>query len=100
MRHKTAKVLLVVAAVLLLVGAGTIVMAQISAQFDLGWHVVGSGGGASSSAGYQVRGTIGQGLAAPPVSSSASFSVSSGYWAPGTESAPDIRIYIPIVVKG
>ena len=41
MRHRTVKILLAVAAVLLLVGAGTIVMAQISAQFDLGWHVLG-----------------------------------------------------------
>ncbi len=99
MRHKTVKALLAVATVLLLVGTGAIVMAQISAQFNLGWHVLGSGGGASSSAGYQVRGTIGQGLASPPVSSSASFSVSSGYWS-GTGSAPEFHIYMPIVVKG
>ena len=98
MRHRTVKILLAVAAVLLLVGAGTIVMAQISAQFDLGWHVLGSGGGVSSSASYQVRGTIGQGLASSPVSNSASFSVSSGYWS-GTGSAPEFHIYLPLVVR-
>ena len=96
MRHKTVKVLLAIAAVLLLVGAGTIVMAQTSAQFDLDWHVLGSGGGASSSVGYQVRGTIGQGLTSPPVLNSASFSVNSGYWAAG----PKFHIYMPIVLKG
>ncbi len=100
MRHRSVKRLLTVAAVLLLVGTGMIVMAQTSAQFDLGWNVLGSGGGASSSASYQMRGTIGQGLASPPVLSSANFSVSSGYWAPGTETAPEFHIYLPIVVKG
>lgn len=65
---------------LLVVAVGTTVLAQSSASFDLEWHVIGSGGGESSSASYHVNGTIGQSIAGPPTTGSASFVVSSGYW--------------------
>ena len=69
------------------------VLAQTSAGFNLEWHVVGSGGGESSSAGYVVNGTLGQGVASPPLAGSAAFSVGSGYWVVDSKTA----VYLPIV---
>jgi hypothetical protein len=41
-----------------------------------------------------VQGTIGQGVASPPLASSANFVVSSGYWFNPTQT-----IYLPLVVR-
>ncbi|HEX9926697.1 MAG TPA: hypothetical protein VGD99_28885 [Anaerolineae bacterium] len=80
---------------------GTTVLAQTSAGFNLEWHVIGSGGGESSSAGYQVKGTIGQSIASQPASGSANFTVSSGYWFGDTGPAgtTGTGIYLPIIFK-
>ncbi|MFQ5400679.1 MAG: hypothetical protein ACE5E7_13920 [Anaerolineae bacterium] len=59
MRRKRVLLFLGIAALLILAVAGAAVLAQTSASFNLEWHVMGNGGGASSSAGYQVNGTIG-----------------------------------------
>jgi hypothetical protein len=83
------------AAMLLLLAAGAAVLAQTSARFDLEWHVVAGSGGESSSASYQVNGTIGQSLTGPPTSSGASFAVSSGYWFPEAGRS----LYLPAVFK-
>lgn len=83
-------------ALALLIVAGSAILAQSSASFDLSWHVIGGGGGESSSASYRVRGTMGQSLASPPNSSSASYGVGSGFWVlePGAS-----RIYLPIMLN-
>lgn len=65
---------------LLLLLVGTAVWAQTSGSFNLEWHVIGNGGQASSSASYQVNGTIGQSMASQPEADGRGFAVSSGYW--------------------
>jgi hypothetical protein len=74
------RIIVLAVTMLLLLACGAVVLAQTSAGFNLEWHVIGSGGGQSSSASYQVQGTIGQGAASPPTAGSAGFVVSSGYW--------------------
>jgi hypothetical protein len=95
MKHNHPAIFLTLAALLLLLITGAAVLAQSSASFDLSWHVIGSGGGESSSAGYHVNGTIGQSAASQPISGSASFRVSSGYWAVNTGTT----VYLPAVLK-
>jgi cell division septation protein DedD len=59
-----------------LLGAGAWAMSL--AGFDLGWHVIASGGGHSSSAEYALDGSIGQ----PAVGrlSSADYRLGTGFW--------------------
>jgi hypothetical protein len=94
-KHNHPNKFLIGIALILLLAAGTAVLAQTSTQFDLRWHVIGSGGGESGSARYRVNGTIGQSVASPPTSGSGGFTVSSGYWfADGSAT-----LYLPIVRK-
>lgn len=71
------------------------VLAQTSAGFNLEWHVIGSGGGESSSASYVVNGTMGQGVASPPLGDGTAFSVGSGYWVVDSRTA----VYLPVAFK-
>ncbi|MGC9523597.1 MAG: hypothetical protein ACP5HG_17190 [Anaerolineae bacterium] len=91
-----AAALAVLSVALLLAVGITLVRAQTSAGFHLTWHAVANAGGASSSASYRVNGTIGQAIAGPPVSTSASFIVTGGYWAATTQN----MICLPAVLKG
>ncbi len=77
----------------MVVVATTVLLAQTSPSFDLSWHVVGSGGGISSSASYSVNGTAGQSAASPALSGNNSFTVSSGYWYSGSS------LYLPLMQK-
>lgn len=95
MKHKNHVPFLAFVVALLLLTVGVIVLAQTSADFDLSWHVVGSGGRQSSSADYRIEGTIGQSLASPPQSDRANFSVSSGYWIVEENRV----VYLPMVIK-
>lgn len=91
----TKKVLvLVVLALAVALGAGGPARAQTSTNYNLEWHVIGGGGARVSSAHYAVNATIGQAAASPPVSVSASYVVSGGYWLPG-----GYRVYLPLVVR-
>jgi len=96
MRHDRLTARVALAAVMLLVVGGAVAVAQTSARFNLEWHVVGSGGGESSSASYHVNGTIGQSIASQPAAESASFVVSSGYWFVDTGTT----IYLPTILRG
>ncbi|MCB0033646.1 MAG: hypothetical protein KDE51_06500 [Anaerolineales bacterium] len=80
MKRQQLKMTLSLLGLLFLLTLGAAVVAQTSAGFNLEWHVLGGGGGVSSSADYQVNGTIGQSLTSPPVSDSATYAISSGYW--------------------
>jgi hypothetical protein len=83
-----------ITAVLLILCLGIVtVWAQTSGSYDLSWHVVGSGGGLSSSASYSVNGTGGQSAASPALATSSNFVVSSGYWYSHT------TIYLPFIQK-
>ena len=95
MGHNRLTARVALAAVILLVVGGAVAVAQTSGRFNLEWHVVGSGGGASSSTSYHVNGTIGQGIARPPVAGSASFVVSSGYWFVDVGTT----IYLPTILR-
>jgi hypothetical protein len=95
MRHDRRKVGAALAGLLLLLVGGAVTLAQTSAGFNLEWHVIGSGGGASSSASYHVNGTIGQSIASQPASASANFVVGSGYWFVDTGTT----IYLPTVLR-
>ena len=80
---------------LLLLGVGTAVVAQSSANFDLSWNVIGSGGGEASSARYEVSGTVGQSGVGQTAVTSANFALNSGYWTAGAAT----QIYLPLVIK-
>ncbi|MBK8986211.1 MAG: hypothetical protein IPM39_09040 [Chloroflexi bacterium] len=90
--------IIVMAVTLLLLAFGAAALAQTSAGFNLEWHVIGGGGGQSSSAGYRVQGTIGQSAASPPTAGSAGYVVSSGYWSGSTGSA-GTTVYLPAILK-
>ena len=85
---------LAAALVVLLLAAGATALAQTSASFDLTWNVMANGGGKSTSAGYVVQGTAGQGLASPPDSTSAGYRVQSGFWPSG-----DGMTYLPSLTR-
>jgi hypothetical protein len=71
---------LLVAAALWSAGYHTILQAQTSANFDLGWSVIVGGGGNSSSTNFRVQGTTGQGLVM--TSQGEDHIVSGGFWYP------------------
>ena len=68
---------LIVALLVGLLTAG-VAYAQSSASFDLGWNVLGGGGGESESASFAAGSTIGQPLVGS--SESASFQLDAGFW--------------------
>jgi len=70
------------------------VLAQVSANYDLSWHVIGGGGGQSSSAGHTLMGTVGQPLVGAV--SSGSHALCSGFWCGGVV---QYRIYLPLVLR-
>jgi hypothetical protein len=77
---------LLLAAAATLVAAGMVAAwkapsasAQPSASYDLSWHTVDGGGGASSGSGYTLTGTAGQPDAG--TLSGASYTLAGGFWA-------------------
>lgn len=82
-------------ALLLLLTVGTAVWAQSSANFDLSWNVIGSGGAVSNSANYALQGTMGQSVASQPSAGSTSFGLNSGYWAAAGGAR---QLYLPFIV--
>ncbi len=69
-------------------------LAQVSANYDLSWHVIGGGGGQSASAGHTLQGTAGQSLTG--MMSSSGHTLCSGFWCGGTA---QYRVYMPLVVR-
>ena len=82
-----------------------IVLAQSSADFELRWHVIASGGGRSTSPDFVVSGSIGQ--AATNSLSSADFTLQGGFWygvgaavgPPPTPVTGPYQLYLPVVMK-
>lgn len=91
MSGKQVASLLLLLAVLAL---ATMVLAQSSADFDLSWHVIGSGGGHSTSDDFIVQGTAGQAAAGPPPAQGAGYRLNSGFWYP-----PEFKLYLPLAVR-
>ena len=72
------------------------VLAQISANFDLGWHVLSGGGGARNSNHYQVDDVLGQwpdGL-----TESDQYRIEPGFWHTGSVRA-ERQLYLPLALK-
>ncbi|MBN1139812.1 MAG: hypothetical protein JXM73_24790 [Anaerolineae bacterium] len=69
-------------------------LAQVSANHDLSWHVLASGGADTASAGHLVHGTLGQFAVGP--ASGLDHAAGSGYW---YGVGRPHRIYLPIVLK-
>lgn len=72
------------------------VLAQVSPNFDLGWHALSGGGGSRQSTHYQIDDVLGQwpdGL-----SSSANYQIDPGFWHVGRVIEPR-RLYLPVVLE-
>ena len=65
---------------------GVVVLAQVSTNFDLGWHVLSGGGGSKSSTNYQIDDVLGQW--ADSTSSSTNYQVEPGFWSGAGASTP------------
>jgi hypothetical protein len=107
-------IFLVLALSLLFLAAGVVVRAQTSVDFNLEWHVIGSGGGETSSAGHRINGSIGQSMVGSPAAGSADFRVTGGYWpaavpapthtpvptaTPTATPEPPAKLYLPAVSR-
>jgi hypothetical protein len=79
----------------LLLGGG--VLAASPAGFDLDWHVVAGGGGASSSPGYVLQGTAGQPAAG--VLSGGDYALGSGFWGGGEVAGSLYRACLPLILR-
>ena len=85
---------LLIATALLLIGLAVAVgvaLAQVSANYDLSWHVVAGGGARSTSANYIALGTIGQ--PAIGMVSSAAYQADIGFW------YRFHLVYLPLVLR-
>ena len=69
-------------------------LAQVSANYDLSWHVIAGGGGRMASSGHTLVGTAGQPLTGPMLSSG--YTLCSGFWCSG---AVSYRVYLPLVLR-
>jgi hypothetical protein len=74
--------------------AQDVVLAQASANYDLSWHVIGSGGGQMGGSGHTIASTIGQ----PAVGTmgGSGHALCSGFWC---FEAVEHRVYLPLVLR-
>ena len=86
--------IILLAILCLLLAAAVPALAQVSANYDLSWHVVGGGGGSATSAGHALMGTVGQPLTGSMFNSG--HALCSGFWCAG---AVAYRVYLPLVVR-
>ena len=96
--RKPTKPFFLVLTLLLLLAAATGLLAQSSASYDLGRHVI-SAGGESASANFRAAGSLGQAVAGPPLAASANYAVSSGYWYGGGEVIEGTAVFLPAVLR-
>ena len=75
------------------------VLAQVSAAFDISWHVIAGGGGTMESAQYAADGTVGQ--AATGLMSSGNSTVCSGFWSSecSGQAGGEFEVYLPVVLR-
>ena len=86
--------IILLAILCLLLAAAVPALAQVSANYDLSWHVIAGGGGRMASSGHALVGTAGQPLTGPMLSSG--YTLCSGFWCSG---AVQYRIYLPLVLR-
>ena len=99
MKHKTTRLSLVVALVLVIVASGVTLVGLVSAQsgggYDLTWNSIDGGGYMfSTGGGYSLGGTIGQPDAG--TLSGGGYTLTGGFW--GGIASP-YQIYLPLVIK-
>ena len=82
-------------ALLALVAISSAVLAQVSANHDLSWHVIAGGGGRMESGSHTLAGTAGQ--PAIGLMAGAGHTLCSGFWC-GVEA--EYRVYLPLVLRG
>lgn len=70
------------------------VLAQVSANFDLSWHVIAGGGGKMAGTQYTLQGTTGQPVIGPAAGSG--HTLCSGFWC---GAGAEYRVYLPLVVR-
>jgi hypothetical protein len=70
------------------------VLAQVSANYDLSWHVIAGGGGRMTSTQHTLQGTAGQSVIGP--AASGGHTLCSGFWC-GVE--VEYRVYMPLVLR-
>lgn len=98
LKHRASRFIsygLSLAAIAALLTSTSVALAQVSAAFDLSWHVVGSGGGQMGGPGHSIAGTIGQPVVGTMGGSG--HTLCSGFWCDG--GAVEHRIYLPLVVR-
>jgi hypothetical protein len=90
-RRITLKTVLILAACLALAAP---VLAQVSAAFDLSWHVIGSGGGQMGGPRHTIAGTVGQ----PAIGTmgGSGHALCSSFWC-GIPA--EYRVYLPLVLR-
>jgi hypothetical protein len=94
-RKKRQVTLALIACLLLALALAVPVLAQVSSNYDLSWHVIAGGGGRMESAGgHTLLGTAGQALVGQM--SSSGHSLCSGFWCSAVEG---YRVYLPLVVR-
>jgi hypothetical protein len=93
MMELSRKILLALAALLLLAG-GAVVYAQTGGDFDLTWNTIDGGGAASTGGGYTLSGTVGQPDAG--AMSGGNYALTGGFWSGAPAGA---SIYLPLVLR-
>lgn len=71
-----------------------VVLAQVSANYDLSWHVIAGGGGRMAGTQHTLQGTIGQAVVGPAADSGRT--LCSGFWC-GVEA--EYRVCLPLVMR-
>lgn len=87
------RILALLAALLCGLSLVSAALAQSSTNYDLIWHVIGSGGSGMGSTTYAVEGTIGQALAGR--TESTHYTLAVGYWYPSAQ----YTVYLPLVFR-
>ena len=79
---------------LLVLAAAVPVLAQLSAHYDAGWHVLSGGGGPRNSTHYQINDVLGQWPDGRSLS--ARYQIDTGFWHSGSGHV-ESRTYLPLL---
>jgi hypothetical protein len=94
---KKIRIALIVALLAALVLAPA-ALAQVSADYALGWNLISGGGGLSTGTNYRITGSIGQPVTG--VAQSGAFRLETGYWFRASlPPLPQQFIYLPCVTR-
>jgi hypothetical protein len=74
-----------------------VVLAQVSTNFDVSWHLLSGGGGFRGSANYQVSDSLGQWVGGS--ASSVGYQIESGFWYGTAILEGGLQIYLPLILR-